>query len=246
MGNEVKVTPFSLGEAPAQANDQGRQQASLPGRYEPSRQPRWISFGLIALIHTAAFIALRYIGPDILRSTPTAPLVVNLLQLQPPPPDPQPITLPTEQKTAPMPIPQQVVAPSPIVKVSPAPVVVATVPRPEPAPPTPVKVEEAAPAAPHSAETMVNLNTRLISADPPRYPVEARRRHETGTVVLLVVVDEQGKVSAISVTTSSGVDRLDKAALAAVRRWRWSPTIINGLASQVKGLVRIPFELKVL
>lgn len=235
---------FSLGEATAEADDQASQQGSLPGRYEPSRRSRWISLGLIALIHAAGFVALRYIDPDVIRSTPAAPLVVNLLPLESPPPEPKPIALPTKQEAVPLPVPPQIVAPSPIVKVPPAPAVVATVPRPEPAPPTPVKAEEPAPAPPRAAETMVNLNTRLLSADPPRYPVEARRRRETGTVVLLVVVDEQGRVSAISVATSSGVDRLDKAALAAVRRWRWSPTIIGGQASQVKGLVRIPFELK--
>ncbi|WP_321163790.1 energy transducer TonB [Sphingomonas sp. Leaf67] len=39
-------------------------------------------------------------------------------------------------------------------------------------------------------------------------------------------------------------DRLDKAALGAVRRWRWSPTIVDGRPAQVKGFVRIPFELR--
>ncbi|MDR7920481.1 energy transducer TonB, partial [Escherichia coli] len=62
--------------------------------------------------------------------------------------------------------------------------------------------------------------------------------------VLMVVVDEGGRVRDISIATSSGVERLDKAALNAVRRWRWSPTIVDGRPSQVRGLVRIPFELK--
>lgn len=53
---------------------------------------------------------------------------------------------------------------------------------------------------------MVNLGTRLLSGAPPRYPVEARRRRETGTVVLpLLVVDEQGRVASISVAISGGV-----------------------------------------
>lgn len=235
---------FSLGEAAQGADEPASQQASLPGRYEPSRQPRWISLGLIALIHAAGFVALQYIDPDVIQRIPAAPLVVDLLPLESPPPEPKPVALPTKQETVPLPVPPQVVAPSPIVKVPPSPVVVATIPRPEPAPPTPFKAEEATPALARGAETIVNLNTKLLSADPPRYPVEARRRRETGTVILLVVVDEQGGVSAISVATSSGVDRLDKAALAAVRRWRWSPTIVDGRPTQVKGLVRIPFELK--
>ena len=37
--------------------------------------------------------------------------------------------------------------------------------------------------------------------------------------------------------------RLDKAALDAVRRWRWSPMLRDGQAVAVRGLVEIPFTL---
>ncbi len=215
----------------------------MPGRYQPSRQPRWISIGLIAAIHAAGFIALQHMEVGNVRLASAPPLVVNLLPLDPPPPEP--VTLPTEKVIERTPERQQIVAPPPIVAIPTAPAAAQSITKLEPTPqPPPVQAEETKSAPPRDTETMVNLSTRLLSAEPPRYPTEARRRRETGTVVLMVVVNEEGRVAAISIADSSGVDRLDKAALSAVRQWRWSPTIIDGRPSEVRGLVRIPFELK--
>lgn len=80
----------------------------------------------------------------------------------------------------------------------------------------------------------------MIAADPPRYPVESRRKREQGTVVLMVILGADGSVADISVSKSSGFERLDKAALSAVRRWKWSPTRRDGAAVMVRGLVEIP------
>lgn len=242
VGDDVKVADFSRGEA-AHGTQPRAEAWSAPSRYQPSQRPRWISLGLIAVMHVAGFLALQYAGPVVIQRVPSVPLVVDLLPLDPPPPEPKAVTLPTKLEVAPRPIPQRIVAPVPIVKTPPAPVIVETRPVPEPAPPPPVMAVEARPAPARTSAEIVNLNTRLLSAEPPRYPVEARRRRETGTVILLVVVDQHGRVAEISVATSSGVDRLDKAALSAVRRWRWSPMIVDGHPSKVKGLVRIPFEL---
>jgi len=80
---------------------------------------------------------------------------------------------------------------------------------------------------------------------PPSYPVECRRRKEQGTVFLAVVLATDGTVANVSIARSSGSERLDKAALQAVRKWRWSPTIRNGAPVMVQGTVDIPFILKV-
>jgi len=58
---------------------------------------------------------------------------------------------------------------------------------------------------------------------PPAYPSLSRKLGETGKVVLRVELDETGRVSAARVVTSSGFDRLDAAALAAVHTWRCRP-----------------------
>lgn len=84
----------------------------------------------------------------------------------------------------------------------------------------------------------------MIAATPPRYPQESRRKREQGTVLLLVLLAADGRVADVSISQSSGFDRLDKAALAAVRHWRWSPTRRGGAAVMVRGLVEIPFILQ--
>ena len=52
-----------------------------------------------------------------------------------------------------------------------------------------------------------------------------------------------GRVSDIRVSGSSGSDALDKAALSAVKRWRWKPQQQNGAPVSVRGYVTIPFVL---
>ncbi len=211
----------------------------MPGRYHPGHKPRWFSIGVIAAIHAAGFIALQNMDVGTVRRASAPALVVDLLPLNPPPP--KPVTLPTQKVIEPTLKPQKIMLPPPIVVVPTTPAAVQTPTKLEPIRPTPTAVEE---ARPREAETLINLSTRLLSAEPPRYPTEARRRRETGTVVLMVLVDAEGRVEAISIAESSGVDRLDKAALNAVRRWQWSPMVIDGRPSQVRGLVRVPFELK--
>lgn len=74
--------------------------------------------------------------------------------------------------------------------------------------------------------------------------MESRRKREQGTVVLSLTLSVDGGVSVISVAQSSGFDRLDDAALRAVRKWRWAPTVRNGQPVMVRGQVEIPFVLQ--
>ena len=59
------------------------------------------------------------------------------------------------------------------------------------------------------------------------YPRMARLRRIQGIVILQVTVDRQGEVSDVSVLRST--EGLDEAAIAAVRLWRYEPTVVNGM-----------------
>lgn len=83
----------------------------------------------------------------------------------------------------------------------------------------------------------------MIHAPPPKYPRESRRRREQGVVLLAVLLSAEGRVAEIRIARSSGHSRLDTAARDAVRGWRWSPTLRDGVAVQVSGTVEIPFVL---
>ncbi len=62
----------------------------------------------------------------------------------------------------------------------------------------------------------------------PAYPAAALRLRWRGTVQLILVIDEAGRVRSAQVKHSSGHAVLDEAALAAVRGWRYSPALRAG------------------
>jgi protein TonB len=190
------------------------------------------------LIHVALFGALFQMHTVYVQKKTASLAVVNLTPPPAPPPplqeDPTPPTRP--EVVVPRPIVQ---TPVPLVYQVPAiekpsPVPVAQAPPAPPAPP---------PALPSTVETS-DLGTKMIAGKPPRYPIDSRKKHEQGTVVLTLTLGIDGRVASASITQSSGSQRLDDAAREAVRTWRWEPTLRGGQPVQVRGIVEIPFVLK--
>lgn len=211
-----------------------------PSRYGAGRRHRPIALIGSCAIVGIAFAALAFQHGPYIKHRRHELHVINLMPPPPPPPQAEP-DKPTEIKVA----QPHVVAPPPVVQIA-APVVNPVQTAPTPPPVTAAVVAPApAPAPARMAGPVdgVDLSTKMISATPPRYPLESRRKREQGTVVLSVLLSLDGDVEAVSVAQSSGFDRLDKAALAAVRSWRWSPTMRGGEPVRVKGLVKIPFML---
>lgn len=79
-----------------------------------------------------------------------------------------------------------------------------------------------------------------VSSPSPRYPTRALRRGESGEVLLRVHVDVRGAPERIEVASSSGSRDLDRAAIAGVRRWRFSPAMQGG--APVAGTVNVPIR----
>jgi protein TonB len=101
----------------------------------------------------------------------------------------------------------------------------------EPPPPPPPK-----PRAPISGGV---LNGKAISLPKPVYPAIARQAHASGTVVVQVTIDENGKV--ISATPVSGHPLLRGVAAAAARGARFSPTKLSGQPVKVTGVITYNF-----
>ena len=72
----------------------------------------------------------------------------------------------------------------------------------------------------------------------PKYPERARRKGWEGTTLLRVLIDRRGKSKAIQVSQSSGFAALDRAAVKAVKQWRFYPAH-NG-NGPVESWVRVP------
>ncbi len=111
-------------------------------------------------------------------------------------------------------------------------IVEAPAPMPVPAPDFPP-----APAAPALPEVDQPI---AVIRPPPRYPQEALRRNVGGTVRVQVQVAADGSVDRLELASSSGDRYLDRAALEAVRRWRFQPAVRNG--QPVAASVIVPLE----
>ncbi|WP_428492600.1 energy transducer TonB [Rhodopila sp.] len=77
---------------------------------------------------------------------------------------------------------------------------------------------------------------------PPIYPPEAEIRGEHGTVLVMIHVSEDGLASSVDVAQSSGVEVLDRAAVDAVRKWRFRPAVRQGRAVPFDMPFRFVFE----
>lgn len=82
-----------------------------------------------------------------------------------------------------------------------------------------------------------------LSSPAPRYPPQAARRGESGTVLVRVDVGPDGVPTSTSLVQSSNSRLLDKAALDAVSRWRFRPAVVNGRPTVGSVVVPIEFSL---
>ncbi len=76
----------------------------------------------------------------------------------------------------------------------------------------------------------------------PEYPFAARNRGYQGRVILQVDVLPDGTAGGVELTSSSGYDSLDAAAVRTVRRWRFVPARRNG--QPVAAAVTVPVLFK--
>ena len=152
---------------------------------------------------------------------PPAPAVAEAAEpLPPPPPAPQ-------AEPSPSPAPQRLAALAPSPPAGPGP----ARPRPEP-----IRLNAGAAALPDpsaGARAMGAVTPPAAAPGernaPPDYPAESRRRGEEGVVRLTLRIGSDGRVETAEVTGSSGYPALDRAALDAVRRWRFRPAVQAGL-----------------
>jgi protein TonB len=144
------------------------------------------------------------------------------------PPQPKPQLVPA--------LPAPVASPEPAPTAVPAPVA-ATVPAPIEAAPAP------APAAPARIE-LPSSDAAYLNNPKPSYPALSRRLGEQGKVVVRVLIGVDGTAQQAEIRASSGYERLDQAALATVRSWRYVPGKRGGVPEAMWFNVPINFVLE--
>ena len=86
----------------------------------------------------------------------------------------------------------------------------------------------------------IPMPDRIVNVT-PEYPLIARSGHVQGDVDIEVIIGPAGTVEKVRVVRS--VPMLDQSAMAAVKQWKYKPTIINGTPVSVKTRVRVSFTL---
>jgi protein TonB len=81
-----------------------------------------------------------------------------------------------------------------------------------------------------------------LSQTPPTYPPELRKQKIEGTVTVVFVLSEQGRVEEPRVENSSRPE-FEKPALEAIRKWRFRPGMKSG--QPVRTYIRIPMRFRV-
>jgi protein TonB len=83
-----------------------------------------------------------------------------------------------------------------------------------------------------------------LSRGKASYPAECRRQKQSGTVLLELFINEEGRVDRVEVARSSGFPALDAAAVAAERKSKFQPILQNGVPLKCRARVPYTFRLE--
>jgi protein TonB len=90
----------------------------------------------------------------------------------------------------------------------------------------------------------VSISQAQCSVPEPFYPSLARRMGESGKTMVRLMINESGTVDKVSLSQSSGIQRLDQAALEAAMKIRCRPFVESGKAIKVTAIQPYIFRLE--
>jgi periplasmic protein TonB len=194
------------------------------------------------VVHQSLPVFVRFVSP-----APALPLEAK------PPPRPTtgpalpPKVVPRSVAKAVSPIPAPVAVPESTTAAPPAPPALEKPALPQAQTPlstTPLESPSAASTPPPPPRNITSSEVAYLVPPVLQYPQASSERQESGTVLLKVLIGEDGKPRAIKVSKSSGYVRLDEAAINAIQKTRFKPPTSDG--QPVSGYAQIPltFELE--
>jgi len=95
-------------------------------------------------------------------------------------------------------------------------------------------------AAPIPVGGRIAVPQRVVQVQ-PIYPAIAKAAHVQGIVEVSIVIGASGNVERADIVRS--IPQLDGAALQAVRKWKYSPTLVDGTPVPVTMVVQVTFTL---
>jgi TonB family protein len=86
--------------------------------------------------------------------------------------------------------------------------------------------------------------TKLISQVKPVYPEALQQQGIEGIILLQAIIAKDGALSALTVMNALANPELSKAALEAVKQWRYEPMLLNGEPVEVATTITVNFKLR--
>lgn len=95
-----------------------------------------------------------------------------------------------------------------------------------------------------AAVAKINTNVIPLVRIPPQYPMRASRRHIEGWVKIEFTIDQEGAVKEAVVVGAQPSNIFNRAALRAIKRWKFKPHILGGKAVEQRAVQVLQFKLK--
>lgn len=222
---------------------------------QTQRQVSWLGIALVLLGHVlAVYLLATQSPPEKIKALSTKPMLVSIIV--PPAPDSEltPIIEPSKPIVDPkLKLKKVMEKIRPIEKPTERLVEATTEPPKEQAVTALQSVPVLEPVlakAPPKAEPIMEekidpprFGVSYLNNPAPDYPAMSRRAGEEGRVVMKVLVSAEGLAEDVQIEHTSGSDRLDHAAVNAVKRWRFIPAKKNNQPLSAYVLVPMKFSL---
>jgi protein TonB len=200
------------------------------------KQPLIIFYAIALAFHATV---LFYLKPP----APKPPKIFNetyvdVTLTQPPEPEPpKPIVVPQP----PQPKPEEKPQPPPPTK----PEMTIPEPKPEPPPPAPKPVVIPPPQPKPPMEEYVPVTQPTFAKQSEHiYPPEAARRHQQGTVVLMLYINGNGTLDKVEIVKSSGFPLLDAAAIKEMKQSKFEPAMDGAIPIRSRAQASVTYRLE--
>ena len=206
------------------------------------KRPLVIFYALALAFHAVVLFCLKPPAPRPPKILNETYVDVTLTQPPPPPPEPKPIVVPPPKPVVIPPKPEEKLQPPP----PPKPEMTIPEPKPQPSPPPPApKPVVVPPPQPKLTEEYVPVTQPTYAVQATHvYPPEAARRHQQGTVVLMLYISGSGTLAKIEIVKSSGYPLLDSAAIREMKMSKFEPAMDGAIPIRSRAQASVTYRLE--
>src|ERR1700722_11745317 len=201
------------------------------------KRPLIIFYAMALAFHATVLFYLKPPAPKPPKIFNETYVDVTLTTPPPPQPEPKPVVVPPP----PQPKPEEKSQPLP----SPKPEMTIPEPKTEPPPPAPKPVVVPPPQPKPATEEYVPVTQPTFAMQATHvYPPEAARRHQQGTVVLMLYVNGSGALDKVEIVKSSGFPLLDEAAIREMKLSRFEPAMDGAIPIRSRAQASVTYRLE--